>query len=88
MSVLNRVEPFGWSQTMPRTLAGGAILGGGECCGSKLQSVHAGKKVEELYKTNHLALSSWQHELVPYVEEGRTNAGNLLCQCILGCFLR
>ena len=53
MSVLNRAEPFGWSQKMPRTLAGGAILGGGECCGSKLQSVHAGEKVEELYKTNH-----------------------------------
>ena len=54
MSVPNRVEPFGWSQKIPRTLAGGAILGGGESCGSKLQSVHAGEKVEELYKTNHL----------------------------------
>ena len=54
MSVPNRVEPFGWSQKMPRTLAGGAILGGGESCGSKLQSVHAGEKVEELYKMNHL----------------------------------
>ena len=54
MSVLNRVEPFGWSQKMPRTLSGGAILGGGESCGSKLQSVRAGEKLEELYKTNHL----------------------------------
>ena len=54
MSVPNRVEPFGRSQKIPRTLAGGAILGGGECCGIKLQSVHAGEKVEELYKTNHL----------------------------------
>ena len=54
VQVPNRVEPFGRSQKMPRTLAGGAILGGGECCGSKLQSVHAGEKVEELYKTNHL----------------------------------
>ena len=39
---------------MPGTLAGGAILGGGECCGSKLQSVHAGEKVEEQNKMNHL----------------------------------
>ena len=54
MSVPNRVEPFGCSQKMPvpRTLTGGAILGGGECCGSNLQSVHAGEIVEELYKSN------------------------------------
>jgi hypothetical protein len=28
----------------------------------------------------------WQNELVPYVEEGRTNARNLLHRCILDAF--
>ena len=51
---------------MPRTLAGGAILGGGESCGSKLQSVHAGEKVEELYtgKKNHLVSTV---DITPYL---------------------
>ena len=49
---------------MPRTLAGGAILGGGECCGSKIQSVHAGEKMEELYKTNHLVSTV---NIMPYL---------------------
>ena len=64
MSVPNRVEPFGCSQKMPSTLACGAILGGGECCGSKLQSVHAGEKVEELYKTSLLVSTA---NITPYL---------------------
>jgi hypothetical protein len=35
-----------------------------------------------------LALSSWQHELVPDEGEGPTNAQNQLHQCILGYISR
>ena len=48
ISVPNRIEPVGCIQKMPRALTGGAIQVGGECCGSNLQSVHAGEIVEEL----------------------------------------
>ncbi len=54
LSISNRIKPVCLAQTISRTLAGGAISGGGECCGCKLQSVHAGKKMEERYKTNLL----------------------------------